>query len=57
MVFDEFLARRRKGESPTLDEYYRRFLDLAEQRRLHVRLYYALGEADRPPHAGDLGHQ
>jgi PAS domain S-box-containing protein len=44
LVFDEFLARRRRGESPTLDEYCQRFPDLAEQLRLHVDLYDALGE-------------
>jgi PAS domain S-box-containing protein len=43
-VFGEFLARRRQGGSPTLDEYCRRFPDLAEQLRLHVGLYDALGE-------------
>jgi serine/threonine-protein kinase len=46
LVFDEFLARRRQGEAPTLAEYCRRFPDLAEQLRLHVRLYDALGEAE-----------
>jgi serine/threonine-protein kinase len=45
LVFDEFLARRRQGESPTLDEYCQRFPGLAEQLRLHVGLYDALGEA------------
>ena len=44
-IFDEFLARRQLGESPILDDYCQRFPDLAEQLRLHVRLYDALGEA------------
>jgi serine/threonine-protein kinase len=44
-IFGEFLARRRLGESPTLDEYCQRFPDLAEQLRMHVHLYDALGEA------------
>jgi PAS domain S-box-containing protein len=48
-IFDEFLARRRQGESPTLDEYCRRFPGLAEQLRLHVGLYDALGEP-KPEH-------
>ena len=43
-IFDEFLARRQRGESPSLDEYCQRFPDLAEQLRMHVRLYDALGE-------------
>jgi hypothetical protein len=51
-IFDEFLVRRRLGESPILDEYCQRFPDLAEQLRLHVRLYDALGEAG--PASGDL---
>ena len=46
-IFDEFLARRQRGESPVLDEYCQRFPDLAEQLRLHVRLYDAL-ETVRP---------
>ena len=41
-IFDEFLARLQRGESPVLDEYCERFPDLAEQLRLHVRLYDAL---------------
>ena len=44
LIFGEFLARRELGESPTLDEYCRRFPDLAGQLRLHVGLYDALGE-------------
>ena len=44
LVFGEFLARRELGESPTLDEYCRRFPGLAGQLRLHVGLYDALGE-------------
>ena len=44
LVFGEFLARRDLGESPTLDEYCRRFPVLAGQLRLHVGLYDALGE-------------
>ncbi len=44
-IFDEFLVRRQRGESPILDEYCQRFPDLAEQLRLHVGLYDALGEA------------
>jgi urea transport system substrate-binding protein len=46
LVFGEFLARRELGESPTLDEYCRRFPDLAGQLRLHVGLYDALGEVE-----------
>ena len=46
-IFDEFLVRRQRGESPILDEYCQRFPDLAEQLRLHVRLYDAL-ETVRP---------
>jgi urea transport system substrate-binding protein len=45
LIFGEFLARRELGESPTLDEYCRRFPGLAGQMRLHVGLYDALGEA------------
>jgi len=45
LVFGEFLARRRQGKSPTLDEYCQRFPDLAEQLRLHVGIYDALGQA------------
>src|ERR1700683_1452928 len=44
-IVAEFLVRRQRGESPILDEYCQRFPDLAEQLRLHVRLYDALGEA------------
>src|SRR5580658_5676998 len=44
-IFGELLVRRQLGESPILDEYCQRFPDLAEQLRLHVRLYDALGEA------------
>jgi hypothetical protein len=44
LIFGEFLVRRELGESPTLDEYCRRFPDLAGQLRLHVGLYDALGE-------------
>jgi serine/threonine protein kinase len=44
-IFGEFLVRRQLGESPILDEYCQRFPDLAEQLRLHVRLYDAVGEA------------
>jgi len=44
-IFGEFLVRRQRGESPSLDEYCQRFPDLAEQLRLHVHLYDALGEA------------
>ena len=45
LIFGEFLARRELGESPNLDEYCRRFPELAEQLRLHVGLYDALGDA------------
>src|SRR5271165_6660050 len=45
LVFGEFMARRELGESPTLDEYCRRFPKLAGQLRLHVGLYDALGES------------
>ena len=38
LVFGEFLARRELGESPTLDEYCRRFPGLAGQLRMHVEL-------------------
>ena len=38
LVFGEFLVRRELGESPTLDEYCRRFPDLAGPLRLHVEL-------------------
>jgi urea transport system substrate-binding protein len=52
LILGEFAVRRRLGESPTLDEYCRRFPDLADQLRLHVDLYDALGEpgpeADAP---------
>ncbi len=44
LIFGEFLARRELGESPTLDEYCRRFPGLVAQLRLHVGLYDALGE-------------
>ena len=44
LAFGEFLVRRELGESPTLDEYCRRFPTLAEPLRLHVGLYDALGE-------------
>jgi hypothetical protein len=44
LIFGEFLARRELGESVTLDEYCQRFPELAEQLRLHVRLYEALGD-------------
>ncbi len=43
LVFGEFLARRELGESPTLDEYCRRFPKLAGQLRLHIDLFDALG--------------
>jgi hypothetical protein len=46
LIFGEFLARRELGETPTLDEYCRRFPDLAGQLRLHVGLYDALGEVE-----------
>ena len=48
-IFGEFLVQRQLGESPILDEYCQRFPDLAEQLRLHVRLYDALGEAGSEP--------
>ena len=44
-IIDEFLVGCERGESPSLEEYCQRFPDLAEQLRLHVRLYDALGEA------------
>src|SRR5262249_10800183 len=44
LIFGEFLVRRQLGESPTLEEYCRRFPDLVEQLRLHVGLYDALAE-------------
>jgi hypothetical protein len=44
LVFGEFLARRELGECPTLNEFCRRFPDLAGQLRLHVGLYDALGQ-------------
>jgi formylglycine-generating enzyme required for sulfatase activity len=40
-IFDEFPVRRQRGESPVPDEYCQRFPDLADQLRLHVRLYDA----------------
>ena len=43
LIFGEFLARRELGESPTLDEYCRRFPELAGPLQLHVGLYDALG--------------
>jgi hypothetical protein len=46
LIFGEFLMRRQLGESPTLDEYCRRFPDLAGQLRLQVGLYDALGEVE-----------
>jgi hypothetical protein len=46
-IFDEFLVKRQLGETPILDEYCQRFPDLAEQLRLHIRLYDAL-ETVRP---------
>ena len=51
LVFGEYMARRELGESPTLDEYCRRFPKLAGQLRLHVGLYDALGEVG--PARGD----
>jgi hypothetical protein len=44
LILGEFLARRELGESATLDEYCQRFPDLAEQLRLHIQLYDALGD-------------
>lgn len=44
LIFGEFLARRERGESPTLDEYSLRFPEFAGQLRLHVGLYDALAE-------------
>lgn len=44
LIFGEFLVRRELGEAATLDEYCQRFPDLAEQLRLHVRFYDALGD-------------
>ncbi len=49
LILGEFLVRRQLGESPTPDEYCRRFPDLAEQLRLHVCLYDALGEIEEDP--------
>lgn len=43
-VFNEFLARRQRGESASLDDYCVRFPQLADQLRLHVDLYDALAE-------------
>ena len=51
-IFGEFLVRRQLGESPFLDEYCQRFPALAEQLRLHVRLFDALGEAGPGTEAG-----
>jgi Protein kinase domain/GAF domain len=44
LILGEFLVRRELGESATPDEYCERFPDLAEQLRLHVHLYDALGD-------------
>jgi tRNA A-37 threonylcarbamoyl transferase component Bud32 len=44
LILGEFLARRELGESATPDEYCQRFPDLADQLRLHVHLYDALGD-------------
>jgi serine/threonine protein kinase/formylglycine-generating enzyme required for sulfatase activity len=44
-IFGEFLVRRQQGEPQILDEYCERFPDLAEQLRLHVRIYDTLGGA------------
>ncbi len=44
LILGEFLARRELGESATPDEYCQRFPELAEQLRLHIHLYDALGD-------------
>jgi hypothetical protein len=54
LVFGEFLMRRELGESPTLDEYYRRFPKLAEPLRLHVELD-AMFPTHREPSLRDHG--
>jgi len=46
LVFNEFLLRRQLGESPSLDDYCRRFPDLAEKFRQHVVLFDVLANAD-----------
>jgi serine/threonine-protein kinase len=44
LVYGEFLLRLRLGESPSLDEYARRFPQFAEQLRLQLELHRALGD-------------
>jgi hypothetical protein len=53
LVFNEFLLRRRLGEAPSLEEYGGRFPELAEELRLQVQLYDALGWGE--PVAGAAG--
>src|SRR5262249_23496424 len=48
LLFGEFLARRQLGEEPCLDEYRRRFPDLAEQLAVQVRLSDALAPSSCP---------
>ena len=43
-IFDEFLVRRQPASRRSWTSYCQRFPDLAEQLRLHVRLYDALGD-------------
>src|SRR5262249_26009652 len=43
LLYEEFLARRQRGEMPALEEYRRRFPALAGPFALQVGLYDALG--------------
>jgi urea transport system substrate-binding protein len=56
LVLGEFLLRRQLGESRSLEEYCRRFPVLAEQLRLHVALYDALGEVEPPTSDAGSSH-
>src|SRR5262249_35677441 len=42
LIYGEFLLRAELGESPTVDEYIRRFPDFAEALRLQVQLHQAV---------------
>jgi WD40 repeat protein len=43
LVFAEYMLREQRGESPTLEEYARRFPQYADQLKLQVELHEALG--------------
>ena len=56
LVYGEFLLRERLGQSPTLDEYLRRFPQYASRLRQQIQLHQALTDdlwSDHPVTGSD----